>query len=42
MAVEIKSIVEDVELVARRRPQLAAAAIKLFCRSGFPDGAVIF
>jgi AcrR family transcriptional regulator len=40
MAVEVKSIVEDVELVARRRSQLVSAAIKLFCREGFHSTTV--
>lgn len=34
-AIEVKSIVEDAELVAKRRSQLISAAIKLFCREGF-------
>lgn len=40
MAIEVKSIVEDVELVARRRSQLVLAAIKLFCREGFHSTTV--
>lgn len=35
MQIRVKSIVEDPELVARRRSQLVPAAIKLFCRRGF-------
>lgn len=35
MTVEVKSIVEDAELVTKRRRQLVSAAIKLFCREGF-------
>jgi AcrR family transcriptional regulator len=40
MAVEVKSIVEDAKLVARRRSQLVSAAIKLFCREGFHSTTV--
>jgi AcrR family transcriptional regulator len=35
MPTRIKSIVEDPELVAKRRSQLVSAAIKLFSRQGF-------
>ena len=40
MAVEVKSIVEDAELVTRRRAQLVGATIKLFCREGFHSTTV--
>lgn len=40
MAIEVKSIVEDAELVARRRSQLVSATIKLFCREGFHSTTV--
>jgi len=40
MAVEIKSMVEDADLVVRRRSQLVFAAIKLFCREGFHSTTV--
>jgi len=40
MAIEVKSIVEDAVLVARRRSQLVLAAIKLFCREGFHSTTV--
>lgn len=35
MHVEIKSTVEDPELVEQRRSQFVTSAIKLFCREGF-------
>lgn len=40
MAVVVKSIVEDAELVAKRRAQLVSAAIKLFGREGFHSTTV--
>ena len=40
MTIEVKSIVEDAELVAKRRRQMVAAAIKLFCREGFHSTTV--
>jgi len=35
MSVKVQSIVEDPDLIARRRSQLVLAAIKLFSREGF-------
>ena len=40
MAVEVRSIVEDPELVVKRRAQLVSAAIKLFGRDGFHSTTV--
>ena len=36
----IKSVVEDIQLVARRRSQLIEAAIPLFCRAGYTDTTI--
>jgi AcrR family transcriptional regulator len=40
MDIVVKSVVDDAELVAKRRRQLVDAAIELFCREGFHDTTV--
>ena len=40
MSIKVKSIVEDPQLIARRRSQLVLAAIELFSRQGFHSTTV--
>ena len=40
MSIKVKSIVEDPQLIARRRSQLVLAAIALFSRQGFHSTTV--
>jgi len=40
MDIAVKSVVDDAELVAKRRRQLVDAAIRLFCREGFHETTV--